>query len=377
MDVLITMDDRYTVASNGLLEDITPNADGTFTHHWRTRYLLPPYLVAFTATNFVILEDQYDLVEGGTLPLYYYTWPESENRAARDVAGVPDMLRIFETDYFPYPFAAEKYGHMETPIPGAMEHTTMTSYGTWLYSGDRRNDPVVAHELSHHWWGDDVTCGTWDDIWLNEGFATYSEAIWAEGMWGYDAYLDYMLALAEPSFPGPIYAPNGTFNSTVYQKGAWILHMLRGILGREELLQILRHWGTEYGDQSPVTADFIALVEDDVEHSMGWFFNPWLYYEGRPSYRYGVRIGHDGDTRSKIDLEISQTQNGVSLYVMPITVRVEMANGDRQDVVVWNTQPHQRLEIEVEGRAVAVTPDPEHYILADFQLAQWTGIEAQ
>jgi aminopeptidase N len=375
VDVLITMDDRFTVASNGLIEAITENPDGTKTHHWHCRYLLPAYLVAFTATNFVVLEDQYELLEGGTLPLYYYTWPESESRVARDIVGIPDMLHIFETEYFPYPFAEEKYGHMEAPIPGAMEHTTMTTYGTWLYSGDRRNDPVAAHELSHHWWGDYVTCGTWDDIWLNEGFATYSEAIWAEGLWGYDAYLEYMLALAEPSFPGPIYDPNGTFNSTVYQKGAWILHMLRGIVGREELLQIMRRWGTDYGDQSPVTADFVALCEEEVGHSMAWFFDPWLYHAGRPVYRYGIRIGHDGDSRSRIDFEISQIQGGVNPYVMPITLRIELADGGFQDEIVWNTQSHQHLQVEIDGRAVAVVPDPEHYILADFNPSQWTGIE--
>ena len=374
VELHIRMPDRYVVASNGLLEAVDDHGDGTATHHWRTQYLLPTYLVALTATNFVLIEDSYSLIEGGTLPLDYYTWPTSEERARIDVANIPSMMRAYELEYAPYPFAAEKYGHMEAPIWGAMEHTTMTTYGTWLYSGDNSGDFVAAHELSHHWWGNTVTCGTWKDIWLNEGFATYSEAIWAETIGGYQSYLDYMSAIAAPSFPGPVYDPDHTFNNTVYEKGAWILHMLRGILGRDELIEVLRVWYAAYEHQSPVTADFVALVEDQTGQEMDWFFDPWLYEPGRPSYRYALRLGALTGERTLVDFEIEQVQGGVNPYTMPITLRLTMDDASTRDVVVFNAATHEHLETEVDGIVVAAEPDPDHYILAGFAPMTWKGL---
>jgi len=372
VDLIITMPQKYVVAGNGLLEGVRTNDDGTSTHHWSTRYPLAPYLVAFTATNFVLIEDSYEMLGGGTLPLLYYTWPEDVRRAERDVASIPGMLAVFEEEWFGYPFPEEKYGHMETPlVVGAMEHTTMTSYGQALYTGTGYFDYVAAHELAHHWWGDLVTCGTWDDIWLNEGFATYAEAVYHESLAGFEGYLDYMRALSRPRFYGSIYAPNRVLNDTVYDKGAWVLHMLRGIVGRETLMEILRTWGERFAHTSPVTADFTALASEVAGQDLSWFFDPWLYEIGRPDYEYAQRIHPAGEERSWIRLRIEQLQEGVEAYSMPITVRARADDGTHQDVVVFNSRRAEEFGLMLGGRIVDLELDPDDFILADFQRRDW------
>ena len=375
VDINITMANEYVVASNGTLQGIEDNGDGTSTTSWSTGYLLPPYLVAITATDFMLFEDSYELREGGTLPLTFYTYPEHEAVAREDVSGLPDMLAIFEQDWLPYPFAEEKYGHMEYPWGGAMEHSTLTSYGSGLYRGDHYFDWIVAHELAHQWWGDMVTCGTWDDIWLNEGFATYGEALWTEGLFGEQAYLDYMMTLWSSSFPGPIYSPSELFNSTVYDKGAWILHMLRGIVGRETLMEIMRTWGTDYAHMSPVTADWIATASDVAGQDLNWFFAPWLYEAGRPRYEYALRLEPLPGDSTLVELEVTQTQNGHMPYRMPITLRLETNGGGSIDTVIMNETETAAYSLRIAGEIVDLEPDPENYILANFREVPWTGIE--
>ena len=140
----------------------------------------------------------------------------------------------------PYPFAGEKYAQVEVIWGGAMEHTTATSIGQFMYTGDRRFEQVVLHELAHQWFGDSLTPAGWQDIWLNEGFATYAEALWLEHSEG-PAARDDFLQLIGPGRHPALFAGEGTLaepspvlpNTLVYDKGAWVLHMLRGIIGDE------------------------------------------------------------------------------------------------------------------------------------------------
>ena len=366
-DISITMDTLFTVGSNGLLQSIIDNGDGSATHSWSIGYQIPSYLVAITATDFVLIEDSYELLAGGTLPLTYYTWPETVAEATEDVTVIPGMLAIFEAEWGDYPYAQEKYGHAEFPWGGAMEHATLTSYGSGLYTGTHYFDWIVAHELAHQWWGDLVTCGTWADIWLNEGFATWGEAIWVEGLQGESAYLDYMQATARPSFAGSIYAPDYTFNSTVYDKGAWVLHMLRGIVGRETTVEILRSWGETYAHDSAVTAQFTELSATVAGENLDWFFDPWLYEPGRPSYDYIVDLTALPGDSTRVELEIRQTQNGVNPYRMPITLRLDRSGSPDLFTTVVDSATVQQFLFDVDGTVTALEPDPDGYILANFR----------
>ncbi|MAE70379.1 MAG: hypothetical protein CME06_07925 [Gemmatimonadetes bacterium] len=366
-DISVTMDTLFTVGSNGLLQSVVDNENGTATHNWSIGYPIPPYLVAITATDFVLIEDSYELLSGGTLPLAYYTWPETVTEATEDVSAIPGMLAIFETEWGDYPYAEEKYGQIEFPWGGAMEHATLTSYGSGLYTGTHYYDWIAAHELAHQWWGDLVTCGTWDDIWLNEGFATWGEAIWIEGLLGEAAYLDYMQATARPSFSGPIYAPNYTFNSTVYDKGAWVLHMLRGIVGRERTIEILRTWGETYAHASAVTSQFTELAAAVVGEDLDWFFDPWLYEAGRPRYDYAIDLTALPGDSTRVELVITQTQTGFNPYRMPITLRLDRAGAPDIFTTIVDSSSVQQFLFDVSGTVTDVEPDPDGYVLAGFR----------
>lgn len=374
VDMTVRMDEQFLVGSNGLLQGIDDNGDGTRTHRWSTDYLLPPYLVAITATDFILFEDSYELREGGTLPLVYYTYPESEDDAREDVTAIPGMFQVFESEWLPYPFAAEKYGHMEFPWGGAMEHATLSSYGTDLYTGTHYYDWIAAHELAHQWWGDLVTCATWEDIWLNEGFATYGEAIWTEGTLGYEAYLEYLREIRSPFFEGPIYDPDYTFNSTVYDKGGWLLHMLRGVVGKETLVAIFQEWGTRYSYAAATTAQFVELASEIAGEDLSWFFDPWLYHEGRPDYDYAWKVTPIAGDSSQVELQIVQTQSNYSPYQMPIQLRLSRAGQDSEMQTVMNSLEDELFTLRVAGEVTGLEPDPEDYILASFHLRPWTSI---
>src|SRR5438876_2143765 len=175
---------------------------------------------------------------------------------------------------------------------GAMEHQTITSMGYLLLTGDATYEGVVAHELSHQWFGDAVTLTDWRNIWLNEGFATYSEALWTEYKKGQQAYLDYMKKNDFGYFTSTVYAPEGFISNyavyaTVYQKGSWVLHMLRGMMGDEIFFKALREYFDRYKYKNATTQDFQKVFEEIYGQPLDWFFDEWVYKGiGRPKYEY-------------------------------------------------------------------------------------------
>jgi hypothetical protein len=246
-----------------------------------------------------------------------------------------------------------------------MEHQTCTSYGEILIRGDHYYDYILVHELAHQWWGDWVTCETWDDIWLNEGFATYSEALWFEHLGGFSDYKDYMAYLDYYGyFDGPIYDPWQTFGRTVYKKGAWVLHMLRHVVGGlPQLLGVLDTYGGAHSYGTAVTDDFQAAAESLYGSSLDWFFLEWVYGENRPVYEYGW-IASDAGDHWDILLHVDQVQTDAGVFTMPIDIVVTTARGETT-FVVWNDQWSQDFFLVADAEPTALAFDPDRWILAD------------
>ena len=188
-DVWMTVADNLIGVSNGTLESVTNNGNGTKTYHWKERYAIANYLISLAITNYTQYNTYYHYAQNDSMVITNFIYPEDFNYVKPFVDETDEMITVFANRYDEYPFIEEKYGHAEFQWGGAMEHQTCTSMGFW-------GSGVISHELAHQWYGDMITCKDWHHIWLNEGFATYSEAVYTEAKNGKAAY-DYYIVNEE------------------------------------------------------------------------------------------------------------------------------------------------------------------------------------
>ncbi|MBD3368458.1 MAG: hypothetical protein GF405_09860 [Candidatus Eisenbacteria bacterium] len=372
--IALTVPDDLVAVSQGLLVSEIDNGDGTKTYEWFEGYPITTYLVSVAITNYSKFTDYYHPAVGDSMPIDNYVYPEDLSDALIDLDITADAIGFLASIYGEYPFIEEKYGHAEFPWYGAMEHQTATSYGAILIRGDHYYDWILVHELAHQWWGDWVTCATWDDIWLNEGFASYSEALWFEHLGGVSSYRSYVASYdSDGSFGGPVYDPWSTFSKTVYDKGALVLHMLRRVLEVDEgpmshypldgLLDVLAVYGADKAYDSATTPEFQAAAESVYGSSLDWFFQPWVYGENRPEYEYSWVASNAGD-HWDVMVHIEQVQTDAGLFTMPIDLLIETTGPDEL-VTVWNDQWNQDFFFEVTWSPIGVDLDPYNWILKD------------
>jgi aminopeptidase N len=366
-DVYLTVRDDLVATSNGALESTVDNGDGTKTYHWRERYPIATYLISVAISNYQSITDWYVTTGGDSMEVTHYVYPESYDDALVSFSTTVSMIEAFAAVFGEYPFLTEKYGHAEFPWGGAMEHQCNTSYGTWLITGDHYFDWIVAHELAHQWWGDMVTCETWPDIWLNEGFATYSEAIWVESQGGLSAYLDYMRSIdyysSGGNFAGPVYDPNELFNETVYEKGGWVLHMLRHVLGDEAFFQALWDYGHDpelvYG--AATTEEMQAVFEASSGVDLDWFFQEWVYGANRPHYEYWWQ-SQDAGGQFEGTVHIDQVQTNAPTFRMPLDIEILTGSG-RETFTVVDSLDSQEFLFTVADAPTQVYIDPDGWVL--------------
>lgn len=361
--------------SNGLLADTVQNGDGTTTFNWKSSYPIATYLVSIVVGKFSYWEDTYTSLDGNKqMPVVFYAFPRDSAKAYKDWKPTVDQIKYYSETFGEYPFIDEKYGLAQFGwTSGAMEHQTITSYGYLLVTGDNSYDYIAAHELSHHWFGDAVTLKDWRNIWLNEGFASYCEALWAEHLEGKNAYLKYMKSFDYGYFAGTVYAPSGfienpTIYATIYQKGAWVLHMLRGVIGDEAFFKAVRAYYDRYKYKNAETADLQAVFEEFYGSSLEWFFDQWVYKgTGRPKYEYSWKFedfqGQKGTGKYSVRLQLKQVQkDDIDVYKMPVKITV-VTEGGEKEFSVFNDTRDQSFLLTVDSKPKEVVVDREGWIL--------------
>ena len=380
--IALTVNDAYIAVSNGMLVSEVDNGS-TKTYTWFESYPITTYLISVAITNYSSFTDYYTH-PGGSMPIENYVYPEHYSNAIEDLNITADAIDILSQIFGEYPFINERYGHAIFPWGGAMEHQTCTSYGRVLIRGDHYYDWILVHELGHQWWGDWVTCDTWEDIWLNEGFASYSEAVYFEDLGGESGYDDYVDGYdSHGYFDGPIYDPWTTFSRTVYDKGALVLHMLRRVLALQDgvvdhypidrLQSALAEYGATYAYDSATTAELQTILESHYGGSLDWFFLPWIYGENRPDYEWSWIAGNHGPPYG-VMLHVDQVQSNAGLFTMPIDIKIHTTAGDTI-VVAWNDQLNQDFFFEVGAPVTDVTFDDGNWILKYSNEVAPTGIE--
>lgn len=360
VDLAVTAPEAMVVSSNGLQVGRVVNADGTATTRWSSAYPVATYLVVMNASDHVYSELTYETQDGGTMPVVLYAYPEHDAQARADLAVTPEMIGVLADAWGEYPFVEEKYGNCVTPFGGGMEHQTLTTLAAGSI-GSAGVDWLNVHELGHSWWGDWVTCADWKDLWLNEGFATYSELFWAE-----QTDPDLAAQWLEDSdwrgyFLGPVYDCPYAFSSTVYEKGAWVLRMLRRLLGDNQFFAAIAAYRAAYAGSSATTAGLQTVLEDATGTDLDWFFEQWVYGENRPRLRYGWSEVSGPAVR----LVVRQEQTNAPLFRMPLDVRVTTVGGV-VDAEVWvEAEREQTFDIPLTGAPTAVAVDPDHHLLRE------------
>jgi len=364
LEIAVTVPSGLTVVANGVLVETMDASPGWTAWRWRSRYPIAPYLVAFSAARYTTFSSTLEL-EDGSMPVQFWILPSSDTPSNRQgwLRSVA-MLETLSGLYGPYPFFAEKYGIYEFGFGGGMEHQTATGQSGF-------SEGLTSHELGHQWWGDMITCATWHDIWLNEAFATYTTALWWEFRSGEDdrEALRYVMDAYRPGDPDEtVYVfddddPHRIFSfNASYEKGAWALHMLRGVAGDTRFFTILREYTRRFAFRSATTEDFKGVVESVMEEPMDWFFDEWIYGSGAPDYRLSWReIDVNGQHLLEVGLRQVQPER---VFTMPVQIMIR-GGGAAPVVTLWNTAREQTWTLPLLADEVdTVTPDPWMWILA-------------
>ncbi len=377
-EFLVTAPARYQVVANGALAETRDLEGGTRLTHWKESVPVASWLnnigvAAFAARRF-------DTVRG--VPLESWLFPRDREAGIGTFEEPMRQAVAFFSDFAgPYPY--ERLAGVEVSrMGGAMEHASEVFYGEKNVTGQPAL-ALVAHEVSHQWWGDSVTESDWDDVWLSEGFATYFAALAQEHYLGGSAFSEVMsrsrnaILAMETTTPVPVIhdnlpeirggqAPVGL----VYQKGAWFLHMLRSLLGSGKFREGIRSYYRRYRDANASTSDLETVMEEVSGERLDWFFDQWLHRAISPSII--AQWSYNG-ARKRLLVELNQTQKGAP-YRLPLKLAVSMPGLSKRIVPLVLESASLKVEIECEKEPSAVALDPFVEVLMESQVRHQLAI---
>ncbi len=368
LDIKISTPAQYTVGSNGKLMSETILGNGKKLTYWQTNYPIPAYLFALGISNYTKLNSTITTTNSSFpfLNYVYPSWATADTQSKLDWTAI--SMQTFEDHFGLYPYRNEKYGHMQFNWGGGMEHATMTSMG--YYGLD-----LIAHELAHQWFGDKLTCGTWNDIWLNEGFATMGEYMVYEKLLmspaQFQSYLQNEMNDITSAPDGSVYIPNSDLNSgrifnarLTYTKGGYVLRMIKWILGDEQFYAMLKAYqnNAAFAYNYVKTNDFRDFLSSYTGRNFTDFFNDWIYGEGYPIYQ--IRWTQD-PTSKKLTFRVGQTRSSssVSFFELPLPIKVSGSGGQTAYFVLDHTSNNQYFTQDVNFDVTNVTFNYEKQII--------------
>ena len=369
IDVFVVTPIGNHVASNGVLISETPYSDTTVLAHWKHRYPIASYLIAIASTNYARFSDYY--VSGtDSLQVLNYVYPEDSAHLRPFAQSVIPSIGLFEQLFTPYPFWREKYGHAQFGWGGGMEHQTMTFLG-----GGAFNAYVIAHELAHQWFGDMVTCGSWHDIWLNEGFATYCGGLMYEFIdpFYWPIWKRSQISYICSSPGGSVYCDDTTNVNRIfegrlsYSKGAMVLHMLRWIIGDDAFFTGMKNYLNDPALQHgfAFTDDFRHHMEATSGRDLTSFFEEWIYGQGFPTYT--INVGQSPDFSTSVTIHQIQSHPSVSFFELPVPI--QFFGGGIDTIIVFNNTFSGEVFTTNPGFAIdSMKFDPDMMLLSDTSL---------
>jgi hypothetical protein len=366
----IEVDTALYCASNGTLDSIvTVPLSNSHTFHYTHRYPIATYLFSVAIARFVVWEQDYSYDGGaGHMPLIHHVYTDWDSYSRSTWGQSPAIMAAFEGVFGPYPYRTEKYGHANFDWGGGMEHQTVTSMvgSTFGFSTS-----VVAHEMSHQWWGDLVTCKSWHDIWLNEGWASYAEAVYELERSGWPSYHTYMNYMAYKG-SGTVWCDDTAnvyriFSGNLsYDKGAWVVHMLRGVVGEDGFAAGIQAYRDAYAYSAATTEDFKLVWEAATGVDLDAFLGQWVFGQYYPKYSFYYESEPSDTGGYDIYLLVKQTQTTYpNVFEMPVDFFFD-----------YTSMPDDTLTLTVDDRVelfrfnetspiTSILLDPAGWILKD------------
>lgn len=369
--VFLTVDKNEKAGSEGILTAITTLPDGRLRYEWKTHYPIDYYLLSFSVSDYQDYTNyaKPQALPGDSIPIqnYIYNSPGYLSLNKTNLDQTPKLIELYSSLFGLYPFSKEKYGHCLTELGGGMEHQTMTTIGDFGFD-------LVAHELGHMWFGDHVTCATWNDIWLNEGFATYANYLANEYLKDPQTARNFMVAaqnnaMSQPG--GSIYVPESEiypgnewriFNGRLsYNKGAAILHLLRHEINSDSLFfKILKSYQNRFAGSVATAEDFKKVVDSITGTNFTYFFNQWYYGEGYPIY--DIRWSQVNDTLQIKSIQTTSV-NPSSFFKMFFDVQLNYDDGHDSLIRLEQTDTINLFKIPVKGHVKQIVFDPNRWTL--------------
>ncbi len=390
-ELIATVERPLSVVSNGRLVEVQENADHTRTFHWLMEQPHANYLTSIVVGEYAPIEQT-----GAGVPVVSYVYPGEVAEGRLTTARLADMVRFFAAQTgvkYPYAQYAQVLVHN---FPGGMENISATTQtDTMIHDArtelDQTSDSLQAHELAHQWFGDLVTCRDWSDIWLNEGFATYFEALWDEHLLGRDEFLytdiradqaAYLRAWANkqrrPIVTKNYSDPEAVFDVYAYQRGGAVLHMLRSVLGDEQWWRGIDLYLTKNAHRPVATAQLQSAMEEAAGQKLDWFFDEWVYKMGHPVFRVVEKYD---EPRGLLTLTVQQEQQPdpdsaypqATYFRMPVAIEIGTARGTRIEQIQLAPIAAQSFDFKVDGKPLLVNFDYGSTLIKQLRFGKPTG----
>lgn len=362
LDAYVTVPEGYRSAGNGILASET-TSNGHTTCHWKHRYPIDHYLIATAVTNYATETRVMPLVDDSVTYLTY-AYPTDMAAALVSAGDVQELILLYSQLFGNYPFAKEKYGQTQFGWTGGMEHQTMTFLGQYMFD-------LSAHELAHQWFGDKVTCGSWADIWLNEGFATYLTGLGFQYLrpehwyqWKHDVIANITEHPDGSVFCTDTNDINRLFSGRLtYNKGAMVLHMLRWVIGDSAFFQGARAYldDPELAFGTALTADLKAHFEATSGMDLTGFFADWYTGQGYPAYTTAWSQDQVGNVT--VSLSQTPTDASVDFFELPVPIRFSGGGAD-STVVLDHTTNGQQFTFHLPFAATDAVFDPDLWLIS-------------
>ncbi|MFZ4412108.1 MAG: M1 family aminopeptidase [Bacteroidales bacterium] len=365
--IFVTTSNDNRVGSQGKLTAVVPLPNNKVRYEWKTRYPIDYYLISIAVSDYAdysIYAHPAGLQDSILVQNYVYSNPLCLPNYKTEIDRTPGFIELYSSLFGLYPFYKEKYGHCMAPIGGGMEHQTMTTLSDF-------NFYLTSHELCHQWWGDNVTCKTWSDIWINEGFASYGEYLAAAGLTSYQEAQQHMVdahnnVMSMPD--GSVYIPplqaiseGRIFDGRLsYKKGAAIIHNLRFEIGNDALFfNLLKTIQIRFKDSTITGLDVKAVAEELSGQNFTDFFNQWYFGEGFPTL--DIVYWQQNDTLS---MNVHQTTSAsiTPLFKMKMEYKIQRAVGDTI-IKLYHSAINETFKIPMNKSVSGVVVDPNNWVL--------------
>ena len=373
--VFVTTTKPNMAASNGLLTNVVELPDNKVRYEWKSSYPIDYYLIFIAVAPYRDYTIYATIPQTGKqLPIQNFIYDSDicffSNKVSVD--ATKDMIEYYSVIFGEYPFSREKYGHALALMGGAMEHQTMTTTG-YFY------DDIIAHELAHQWFGDNVTCASWQHIWLNEGFATYGELLWNEHKYGKEtAFSNFksnvINSVINNGKTGSVFVPiefiddeNRIFNGTLsYRKGGTLLHMIRYEIGDDDELffNILQTYQNRFKDNVATAEDFQGVLEELSGKDFNTFFQQWYYGQGYPMFN--IKWHQDGNTLTLNSVQTATAPSATPLFEVTYELKITYTDNSNEVVPFYHNETTKQFVYQISDNKTvkSIAFDPNNWMLA-------------